>query len=187
MVVDDVRRLPRWPLVVAEGSTVSPEVVSSGVAVRSQAVWLMPTEQVQQRQLDERGTPPPAKELYLLTARAIEGKVRTHNAPVLKVDGSREIEDTVAAVEERFAAALSTGPRAEGRADRRELLREANSAIVTQIRGYYARPWAQGDVETVVRAFLCECGEPDCTAWVEVTVGAASEPVFTPGHAVGHH
>ena len=32
MVVDDLRRLPRSPLIVAEGSTLSPSVVSSGIA-----------------------------------------------------------------------------------------------------------------------------------------------------------
>jgi hypothetical protein len=182
MVVDDLRRLPHSPLVVAEGSTVLPAVVTSGVADRSQAVWLMPTREVQQRQLDERGTPTAAKELYLLTAQAIEYEVHTHSAPLLTVDGSREIEETLSVIEERFAAALSAGPRAETRADRRELLREANRAIAGQIRGYYARPWAEGDVETVVRAFLCECGERDCTAWVEVTVAEATRPVLAPGH-----
>ena len=43
MIVDDVRRLPRSPLILVEGSTVSPAIVSSGVAKRSRAVWLQPT------------------------------------------------------------------------------------------------------------------------------------------------
>ena len=40
------------------------------------------------------------------------------------------------------------------RAERRALLREANAAIVAQVRGYYARPWAEGDAESVVREAL---------------------------------
>ena len=43
MVVDDLRELPVSPLIVAEGSTLSPSVVSSGIADPSRAVWLAPT------------------------------------------------------------------------------------------------------------------------------------------------
>jgi hypothetical protein len=38
MVVDDLRRLPASPLIVAEGSPLPPHVVSSGIADRSRAV-----------------------------------------------------------------------------------------------------------------------------------------------------
>ena len=183
MVVDDIRRLPRSPLVVAEGSTLPAAVVSSGIADPARALWLIPTRELQVRQLAERRTPPGPSQLYLLLGEVIERDARAHEAPVLGVDGSRGIADTVAAVEDRFAAALAQGPRAESRAERRALLREANEAIAAQIRAYYARPWADGDAETVVREFLCECGEPACEASVELAVGAlAAEPVLAPGH-----
>ena len=51
MILDDLRRLPESPLVVAEGSTVSP----SGVADRSRAVWLLPSPEFQQARLADRG------------------------------------------------------------------------------------------------------------------------------------
>jgi hypothetical protein len=37
-------------------------------------------------------------------------------------------------------------------AERRALLREANLAIVEQVRGYFARPWATGDSEVAAVA-----------------------------------
>jgi hypothetical protein len=101
--------------------------------------------------------------------------------PVLRVDGAT---DVAAAVEERFAAALAAGPHARTRAERRALLREANEAIVAQVRGYHARPSAAGDPEAVVWGFVCECGDPACEADLELAVAAvAAGPALAPGHA----
>jgi hypothetical protein len=100
------------------------------------------------------------------------------------VDETLTLEDVVEAVETHFAAALEAGPRAETRDERRTLLREANLAIVAQVRGYWARPWANGDAETVVQEFLCECADTACTASVQRTVAAvAAEPALAPGHS----
>jgi hypothetical protein len=184
MIVDDLRRLPTSPLIVAEGSTVSPAVVSSGIADRSRAVWLLPTPEFQRARLGERALPPGPRELYLALAATIEREAREHDAPVLSVDESRGVDEMLAAVEDRFAEALAEGPCAETIAERRALLREANEAVVAQLRGYFARPWADGDADAAVREFLCECGDPACDATVEVAVGAASRgPVVAHGHA----
>ncbi len=68
--------------------------------------------------------------------------------------------------------------------ERRALLREGNLAHVEQIRAFYARPWADGDAETVERMFICECGDPACDASVALTVGiVGAEPALAPGHA----
>lgn len=54
-------------------------------------------------------------------------------------------------------ARLAPGPgRAAG------LLREQNEAMAEQVRGYFARSWANGDAGSVVLPFACECGEPGC-------------------------
>jgi hypothetical protein len=91
--------------------------------------------------------------------------------------------DVAAAVEQRFAAALAAGPCARTHAERQALLREANAAIVAQVRGYHARPWATGDPDAVVRAFACECGDPACQADLELTVAAAAGgPALAAGH-----
>ena len=84
------------------------------------------------------------------------------------LDGSLDLEGTIAEVEELFAAALAEGPCAETGAERRVLLREANAAIVAQVRGCCARPWAQGEAGAVVGEVLCECGSTACQAGVQV-------------------
>jgi hypothetical protein len=113
----------------------------------------------------------------------IEREARAHDAPILVIDGSQTIDETVAAVEELFAAALAEGPRAKTPAERRALLREGNLAIVEQVRAYYARPWADGDAESIDRPFICECGSPACVASVVLPVGlAASSPALASGH-----
>jgi hypothetical protein len=183
MVMDDLRRLPRSPLIVAEGSPISPEVVSSAIADRSRAVWLIPTPEFERARLETRDLPQGPRLLSLLLAEEIEAQVRERALPTLTVDGSRGIDEMVAAVEDVFAEALTEGPRAETLAERRALLRDANAAIESQVRAYYARPWAEGDPDTVVRAFVCECGDAGCNASLELRVGAfAAGPVLAPGH-----
>jgi hypothetical protein len=154
MIVDDVRRMPTSPLIVAEGSTVSPVVVSADVGNASRAVWLLPTPERQRAHLEERELPPGPRALYLLLAATIELEAREHAMPIIRVDGSLGIDETVAAVEERFADALAAGPRAATVDERRALLREANAAIAAQVRGYFARPSANGDAESALRSFL---------------------------------
>jgi len=179
MVVDDLLELPRSPLVVAEGSTVPAAAARDG----ARALWLIPTPELQRTQLEERGLPHGARELYLLLAQTIEREAREHGVPIFAVDGTRGIEGTVAAVEQHFGDALAEGPRAETGAARRALLREANEAVVAQVRGYYARPWADGEADEIVRTFLCECGDPLCDATVDVTVAvAAAAPVLAGRH-----
>lgn len=178
MIVDDVRRLPLSPLVVVEGSTVSPTVVSSGVAERSRAVWLQPTPEFFEREQHW------APDLQPVLRATIKREVREHGAPALTVDGSRGVEELVALIEERFADALSEGPRARTLPERRQLLREANTMVVSQGFDYLARPWSQGDPESFIRAFICECDDPECAAAIELPIAAAAaEPVLAPGHA----
>ena len=177
MVLDDLRALPPSPLTVAEGTAVSPALV----AEPGRSVWLIPSAELQQARLEERDGN--ANQLYLLLATEIEREARAHDATILTIDSWHTIGETVAAVEQLFAAALAAGPRAETRDERRALLREANLAVVEQVRGFYARPWAVGDAETIDKAFLCECGDPACDESIVLTVGAvAREPALAPDH-----
>jgi hypothetical protein len=183
MIVDDLRALPTFPLIVAEGSPIPPQVVSSGIADRSRALWLIPTPEFHRAQLEKIEVARGPRELCLLLAEEIKREAKAHGAPTLTVDGSRAIDERVAGLEERFEDGLAAGPRAEELTARRALLREANAAIVAQVRGYHARPWAEGDADTVVRTFVCECGDRGCAARVELAVGAvAAGPVLAPGH-----
>lgn len=174
MVVEDVGAFPSAPMVVAEGSVITPASVSH----RAPAVWLLPVPERQERQLLARDGR--SNELYRLLARAIEADIRAAHAPVIAIEG---IAETVAAVEALFADALASGPRAETLSERRALLREANLAHVEQVRAFYARPWATGDPDTVERTFICECGDRACEADVRLTVaGGAAAPLIAPGH-----
>jgi hypothetical protein len=165
MVVEDVAALPASPMIVAEGSVITPSCLPAD----AHAVWLLLHEP------DSRGIP-----LYALLAEEIEAEVRVAHAPVIAIDG---VEETLAAVEELFAEVLVGAPRARTLDERRALLREANLAQVEQVRGFYARPWATGDPDAVERTFVCECGDAACVADVRATVGAAeTAPALAAGH-----
>jgi hypothetical protein len=180
MVIDDVRALPSTPLIVAEGSTVPASVISSGLAAHTRAVWLLPTRSFQREQLAEHEAG--ARTLYALLRDMIEQETREHDAPILSVDGTRGIDEMTDAVEQLFADVIAKGPRALTLAERRALLRDANRSLANQVRGYYAHPWAEGDPDSIVRSFLCECGDTRCNASVDVAVKTAERPVYASGH-----
>ena len=121
--------------------------------------------------------------LYRDLRAVIEREARDNDVATLAVDGSMDVSEMTSAVERLFADPLSRGPRAGTPTERQALLREMNDAVIEQIRGYHARPWAGGDPETIARAFACECGRPSCEATVVVTVGeAATRRPFAPAH-----
>jgi hypothetical protein len=180
MVVEDLRALPRSPLVVAEGTTVP------AWAAGEQGIWLIPTHQFQETAFAKRELAPSVAALYRLYTEVVEREAHEHGVRVLTIDGTRDVDAVAAQVEQLFEPILRAGPRAETIAERRALLREANAAIVDQVRGYYGRPWASGDPEPVAREFFCECGETACVEVVLASVAqAASAPVVAPGHNGG--
>lgn len=191
MIVDDVRELPASPLIVAEGTTVLPDIVSGGIADRSRALWLLPTLEFQRARLNERDVPAEVRRhrdrTFLHMAKVIADRAQEHDVPVLTVDGSHGVEETIAAVERHFRDALAEGPRAETVTERRALLRSANGAMVSQVRAYLARPWSRGDPESFTREFVCECDDPECRAVLVLPVAAferaaVSGPVVAPAH-----
>jgi hypothetical protein len=174
MVIDDLRALPTSPLIVAEGSPLPLSIVSSGSAARARAVWLLPTAAFQEAQFAARGTAAGPAALYRLLRQLAERDVREHDMRTLTVDGSRPVSEIARAVEGLFRGAVLAGPRADTLDERRQLLRHMNQAIVAQVLGYHARPWAAGDPELVESLFVCECGQPGCEADLLATVGEAS-------------
>ena len=171
MVVDDLRQLPRSPLVLAEGTVVVPELVGLGFADRSRAVWLAPPAEVRRARLEQRGTPAKVIEYYDLIGAEIDLQAREQGVTVM-ASGSESVDALVEGLEEIFAPAIARGPRATSPDDRRALLRYANEEVVAQCRGYLARPWARCDAETLVRSFVCECDDPECDEVVELSVAA---------------
>jgi len=168
MVVDDVRALPRSPLVVAEGGVVSPALVAP-----TRSVWLEPTEAFQLRH----------RLADWVAIGFSADDARSCGIPTVAVDGQRHVPEIVDEIERIFADHLNTGPLAQSAHERRELLREANLAAVKQVRDGCARPWATAEPETQLRSFVCECGSAECQSDVEATVAvAASGPVIAHDH-----
>ena len=169
LTVEDLRRLPRAPLIVADSSTIMPELISQRHAERGRAVWLLaPYER--HRAYHEAQDMAHLVEYRWLIAEEVERQAAEVGANVLRLDERIGMDDALAAVEQLFADALTEGPRAQTLEERRALLREANEAVVAQARGFLARPWATGDETTFTREFLCECDDPECTELVELAV-----------------
>lgn len=57
MIIEDILRLPKKPGVIAEGFRLAPHLVKPLLAVRSHAVWLLPTPEFRQVVIDSRGGP----------------------------------------------------------------------------------------------------------------------------------
>lgn len=177
MIVDDLLSLPAAPVTIAEGTPITP------AAAGRPAVWLLPTAEVQQERLGTRGLPEGVRRLYLLLAREIAREVAEHDGRVVVVDGRRDVDDTVAEVEQVFGTALRGG--ATTSEERRSLLRYANHAKVAQYRAYATRPWASRTALSTVYAFACECGCAGCTAQVGLPIGEFPEAVvLAAGHEV---
>jgi hypothetical protein len=177
MVVEDVGALPPAPLVVAEGTVIRPADVPQGAP----AVWLMSDGAAQRQRLSGRDRA--SNRLYELMLTVIAADTEAARAPVISVSS---IAETVVAVERFFGQELERGRRAASVAERRALLRQANLDLVEQVRGYYARPWAVGNPEAVVRPFICECGATTCEAFVDASVAEATERrVIALGHKRG--
>ncbi|WP_019544221.1 hypothetical protein [Streptomyces sulphureus] len=171
MVEEDLARLPAAPLVLAEGTPLTPAAV--GV---ERAVWLLPTAAVQQRRLRRRGLEPDqgAFRLYELLRRDIAAEVAAAGGAVVHVDGEHGAEATAARVHAALEQPLAAGPHARDAAGRRKLARYANRAPVAQYRQFFARPWAPV-WESVRLTLCCECGAAGCLADVERNL--ASLPV----------
>lgn len=57
MIIEDLLRLPKEPGVIVEGFRLLPHLVKPLLAVRSHAVWLLPTSEFRQEVIDSRGGP----------------------------------------------------------------------------------------------------------------------------------
>jgi hypothetical protein len=166
MVSEDLAALPARPLVVAEGSVVPFD--------GSPAVWLLPAPELQDEQLAARGTADGPLALYRHLRELAERDAGSRGIPAVRVDARTDLAQLVREVERRLGPVLAEGPRAVTTAERSALLREANLAVVEQVRAYHARPWARGDPDAVQQRFMCECGDPGCERDVDASVGAAA-------------
>jgi gluconate kinase len=180
LTVEDLRALPSSPIIVVDGAPPDPALAAG------QAVWLLPSQSVQRARLQRRhpdGVPP----RYLRQWQRTTERAAASRAATVTVD-NQTVEQTVAEVERIFARRLAAGPVATTVAQRRELLRYANLAIITQCQGWLAHQPGRS-VRLAAQMFDCECAQPGCTALVELPVEAAETAVaFEPPTilATGH-
>jgi hypothetical protein len=183
MVIDDLRGLPAAPLLMADGSTLPADIVARGIADPAHVLWLVPTMEFQNEQLDRLGTAPGPASLYRALRDTAERDVEEFGLPSLVLDGSVGIDQVVARAEWHFSDVLAAGPLAQSLKDRRQLLRHVNLDVVHQVKGYYHHSWATGTADPVEQSFVCECADRRCEFEVTVTVRQAAEgPVFAAGH-----
>jgi hypothetical protein len=181
MVLDDLRRLPKRPLVVAEGGLATPRI--SGVGPNT--LWLVPPAHVRLPRLRNRGYEPRTIENALREGRHVERQV--DEAGGVKLAACAPVEEVVTEVEERFAPLLAAGSRTSDVSERRALLRYGNRWIVKQ---YKARGWFPRDPATIVKEFDCECAQPDCDAMVDRAIasfpdiGHAQPTILADGHTL---
>ncbi|MBZ2409093.1 hypothetical protein ACWHAO_27565 [Streptomyces albidoflavus] len=169
MIADDVRALGPGPLIVVEGTPVTPDTVPDP----GRAVWLMPSPELQRRRLAERGLPEGVHTLYTLLLADLAARIEAHGLAdrVVTVTPDATPADTRTAAETLLAGPLAEGPTATTPDERRTLRRAENEAVATQYRTYLARPWATGDPGTVPVTFSCECADPECTAQLTLPLG----------------
>lgn len=187
MTVEDLQALPKSPLIVAEGTQITPRIVPAGAA----AIWLLPSVETQRVRWIEKHGPDSWPGWTLAGGNAIREEIRSAGVRVLVVD-DLDPEQTLRAVESIFEDALTAGPTAATGDERRQLLRYANQTLLQQSRTFLARPWANAEPGMSTRSFLCECGRPDCWATVDLPITSfpgdtqpGDKRLLAPGHLPG--
>ena len=186
MIIDDLRSLPDSPLIVADGP-LTPSMARSRPEITSQAVWLMPSKEVQHARLRIRhpeGVPPAYLQSWESTVKQFEETDITR----IRVD-RLTVAETLSEVERVFAPYLGKGPTARSLEERRALIRYGNQALTAQYLSPSARPLVTVVPGELARTFDCECAAASCDALVELRVSDAAAAVagvppeiLAPGH-----
>lgn len=173
MILEDLNSLPSNPVVVVEGALVTPEMARP----RSQAVWLMPSQQAQRARLEKRN--PDVHPGLLQGWQMITDQLEGTGATTITVD-DQTVEETLAEVERLFTDLLQDDPAVHTLQERQALIRYANQVAVTHCLTGFARLSPPRDPSTTVRTFDCECAAPTCEAVVQLPVSSAAKAVQCP-------
>ncbi len=122
MALDDLRTLPRHPLIVAGGPGFFPALTAPLIVDRRRAVWLLPTEAfkcasvIRRDKLGAVPTSDPARarenllRRELLLVEQIRREVDTLGLIRHEIDGSRDLTAMLALIETQFAPWLAPQP-----------------------------------------------------------------------------
>ena len=119
MILDDLLKMPSLPPILVEGPRLFPSLVCPLVTDPSQAIWLLPTEEivranqekrVKPRDLERFGDPERYRSNFLgrerLLREYIRGEVKARDLPSIEVDGSRTPEQIADEVQAHFEGGL---------------------------------------------------------------------------------
>jgi hypothetical protein len=123
LIMDDLRALPLWPPILAEGMALLPDLVAPLLPSPSRAVWLIPTPDFQRERYAVRGAwvqdilrqcadPEQAFRNWMdrdvASARIVADEVVGRGLSMIEVDGRQPIASVAAAIEEQFRPFLAT-------------------------------------------------------------------------------
>ena len=115
LIVQDLLALPTEPMILVEGFGLTPELVTPVISTKSQAVWLVPTEEFKQASMERRGKPSfrdhvsdperATRNVFrrdMMLAERVREQAQARDLTVYEVDGSRPVEEMAALIEHHF-------------------------------------------------------------------------------------
>lgn len=116
LVIEDLRSLPRQPMILAEGFGFTAELLMPLLSDMRQALWLIPTADFKRASMERRNKPSWLNRVSdrkralhnfytrdMKLAAHIQADIEAHGLMAFTVDGSQLIEAMVERVEEYFA------------------------------------------------------------------------------------
>jgi hypothetical protein len=115
MILDDLRAMPKGPMILVEGPRLFPKLVSPVLTSHHQAVWLIPTEEFTQVSIAKRDKPQGRfqssdperyRQNFLGRERLLRDYIReevaAHHLARIAVDGTRSVDAVAQLVDEHF-------------------------------------------------------------------------------------
>jgi hypothetical protein len=117
LIIDDLRALPPWPPILAEGMALLPHLVAPLLVSPAHAVWVIPTPDFQRERYPLRGAwvqdilrqcadPDQAFSNWMnrdiASARMIADATLAHELRLIEVDGQQPIASIAATIEAQF-------------------------------------------------------------------------------------
>jgi hypothetical protein len=171
LVLSDVASLPSRPPVVVEGPQVLPDLVPDDDA----AVFLVATAQFQRSVLERRPLPSTGDprraldnrmEKDRLFAERIVQLARRRGFPVVTIDGSRSLDQVVAALEQALPGLGAPGGNP---GDVSAARRWENDIVANNIRSWLATAHVPPNLPESY-PFACECGSPGCVTLISLSL-----------------
>jgi hypothetical protein len=201
LLLEDLRTLPPFPGIVVEGRPLRPLFVAPLSDQKRNAVWVFPTAEAQERNLNARGGSAPSLasdpdrawrnriQRELLVARQLEAEAAELDCLTVRVDSGDDLDTAYAAVEATLQPALQTVPCAATADERFALRRAENDDLAAHLHLFLAERPDAGTPDTLSTRFACECGAARDREEVELTLTeyaqtvAADDRVVAAGHA----